>query len=64
MLLYNTKLSTALALRRPEEAIDFLYVNNKWDDARVIANIEDSAFRAQYSPKGCQLAPELDSILS
>jgi hypothetical protein len=49
IFLHNSEISKALALRKPETAIDFLYVNNRWEDAQVLINIEDPGFRAYYA---------------
>lgn len=65
LFLHNTEISRALALRRPENAIDFLLVNNRKDDAEVIPKLEDSTFRSELSSSNKRvLAPELENILS
>lgn len=61
----NPKLSNALALRKPETALNYLFVNNRFDEAEFLINIEDPAYRASYSKhKSFVLAPELEDMLS
>ena len=41
---------SALALRKPELAMNFLIVNNRWTEAMLISRLQDSKFR-QLSPQ-------------
>jgi len=36
----------ALALRRPKSILNFLFINNRFDDALVVINLENDQYRA------------------